>query len=114
MKPLYTQLLSREERAAGMRMGAVMKFAEHGIRVDEIDGVMKSAAVNISPGGAAKAVAAIALLTGIPLGVAAHAIGKRLTEQRTQEEELKHKIDFYQEATRGLETGLAGAPGLST
>jgi len=92
-----------------MKMGAMMKFAEHGVRPSQIDGLVKSGAIDLSPGNIAKALVAISLLGGIPLGVASHAIGKHLTQEQTRERELKEKIKFYRQATRGLESGLAGA-----
>ena len=107
MKPEYTKLLTPAERAASMRLGALLKCAEHGIPPDKIDETIKTAGIDVSPGGIAKAVFLTAILGGVPLGVAAHAIGKRITGEKTKERELKEKIRFYREATRGLEQGLA-------
>jgi hypothetical protein len=109
MKPEYTQILTPAERAAAMRLGAVMKFAAFGVRPSQIDGLVKSGAIDISPGNVAKALIAVSLIAGIPLGAASHVIGKRITEQKAKERELKEKIKDYREATRGLESGLAGA-----
>jgi hypothetical protein len=63
----------------------------------------------MSPGGAAKAVAIVALLGGIPLGVASHVVGRQLTQQKRKEQELQARIDYYRNATRGLESGLAAS-----
>jgi len=103
MKPEYIRLLSIEERAAAMKLGATLKLSEHGMSA-------KEAAVQLSAGGAAKTIAIAALVGGIPLGIAAHIVGRRLTAQKQKERELQSRIDYYREATRGLEAGLSGAP----
>jgi hypothetical protein len=105
MKPEYIKLLSPAERAASMRMGALMKFAEYGVPQDKIDHVVKQAAINLSP---TKLLLTVSLLGGIPLGVAGHLIDRKITEQKAKERELREKIKFYREAAGGLERGLAG------
>ena len=106
MKAPYTKLLTTAERASAIKLGAMLKFSDAGIPLGKIDGVIKRA--GISAGGTMKAVAVLALLGGVPLGVAAHLIGKQVTHQRAGERELEEKIKQYREASKGLETGLAG------
>jgi len=98
-KPAYISLLTPEERAASVKMGAMLKCSELGIKQSAVSDV-------INPTNAMKAVAVASLLTGVPLGVAAHIIGRRLTGVENREKEMQEKIKYYRNATRGLETGL--------
>jgi len=102
MKPEYIQLLTKEERAGAMKLGAMMKMAQAGMRPSE-----KAAAIAVSPGGVAKTIIAVSLLAGIPVGIAAHVVGKQINKQRAEEKELKEKIKFYRNATQTMESGLA-------
>lgn len=109
MKPEYIQLVSTEERAEAMKLGAVVALARKGIRPSQI----KSAAVALSPGGIAKTMITVSLLAGLPLGVVAHAMGRQITQQKNRERELRERIKFYRNAAGSLETGLAeAAPGV--
>ncbi len=95
----YTQLLTQEERAAGIRAGAAL--------------IAKQAAFSPTAASAniMKAVAATALITGIPLGIAAHLVGRHLSADRLKERELKERIGYFRDATSTMERGLAaGAP----
>lgn len=96
MRAAYTQYLSPEERAVGLRAGAALTVK----RADFPD--IMGGAQSI-----AKTIATTALLTGIPLGVAAHLIGRHVTAERLKERELKKKIQYYRDSTSGLERGLA-------
>lgn len=96
MRAAYTQYLTVEERAAGLRAGASL--------------VVKRAAFPSVTEGAtqvAKVIATTALLTGIPLGVAAHLIGRHVNSDRLKEREIKERIRFFREATSGMERGLS-------
>lgn len=108
----FRQTLSPAERMAGWRLGAYLKFAEAGIRPSQVDESIKQAAgaaALFSPTGMAKAIATVAILTGVPLGVAAHVVGKRVRESRGRESELNTQIGYYRNATQQLEGGLAAA-----
>jgi len=109
MKAAYTQILTIGERAAAMRMGMYAKFAEHGIRPSQIDEFVKDSSISISAGGTAKAIAAVSLLTGVPIGIAAHAIGRCMKTQNNREKQLTNQIDFYRNATGELESNLAAS-----
>jgi len=97
MSAAYTQYLSPEERAAGLRAGASL-MVKRGFEIPDVLGGATSIA---------KVIAGTALLTGIPLGVAAHLVGRHVTAERLKERELKKKIRYYRDATSGLERGLA-------
>ena len=107
MKPRYIELLTMEERAGAMKLGATLKLAECGIHPSRV----KEAAIAVSPGGMAKTMITVSLLAGVPLGVVAHAIGRHVTQQNTKDKELQEKIRFYRDATNTLETGLAAPTG---
>jgi hypothetical protein len=85
------------------------RFAEAGIAPSRIDEMVKSGALPsiISPGGMAKFVGAVALLTGIPAGIIAHMFHRRVRDDRHQEKEMKQRISYYRDASQGLEQGLA-------
>lgn len=99
-RPAYLKLLTPAERSASMKIGAAMKYAEFGVKQSALTDVL-------SPDNAMKAIVAVSLLGGIPMGVAAHIVGRRLTGTENREQELKEKIKYYRNATRGLETGLS-------
>jgi len=104
-KAAYIELLTPAERAGAMQLGATLKCAEHRIPMAEVDSVLKTA--GISAEGVAKAIAVTSVLAGVPMGVAAHVINKRVTNQKQKELELKEKIKYYRNATQGLESGLS-------
>lgn len=107
------ELLTATERAACWRLGAYAKFAAAGIRPSQIDAVIaKKAGVAdvVSPTNMAKTVATVSLLTGVPLGVAAHVVGNRISKARGKEKELQQQAEYYRNAAAQLEQGLgAGA-----
>lgn len=103
MKPEYIGLLTVEERSAAMRLGAHMKLAEHGALYKQA-----ISPVQLSASGTAKAVALTALIAGIPIGAAGHAIGRKVSKDSRKQKELKERIRYYREATRGIHSGLAG------
>jgi hypothetical protein len=98
-KPAYISLLTPGERAASVKIGAMLKCSELGIKQSQVSDVL-------SPSNAMKAIAVASLLGGVPLGVAAHIIGRRISGVENREKEMKEKIKYYRNATRGLETGL--------
>ena len=103
----YISLLTPAERVGAMQLGATLKCAEHRIPAAKVDEVLKTA--GISAEGVAKAIAVTSVLAGVPMGVAAHVINKRITNQKQKELELKEKIKYYRNATQGLEAGLEPA-----
>ena len=105
MKPGYIDVLTKEERAAAMRLGGFMKMSEAGM-------LNKSGApIKLTADGTAKAVALTALLAGIPLGTAAHVFGRKINQDSAKQEDLKQRIKYYREATSGLSNRLGELPG---
>ena len=104
--PGYTKVLTPDERMSCMRFGALLKCAEYGLQADEVSALVKSATISLTD--TAKGIAAMAVLSGIPVGVIAHIAGQHITGQRAQERELEEKVKYYRNATQGLNAGLAG------
>jgi hypothetical protein len=94
-----------------MKIGAYSTLADAGVPFSQIDQVMKQAdgLPSISVGGTAKAVVALSVLTGIPIGIAAHAIGNRITKERGRERELGTQAGYYRNAAQQLHQGLDAA-----
>ena len=112
MSTMFKQLLTAEERVACWKLGMHTKFADAGIAPSKIDETIKEAAGEtplFSVGGAAKAIMAVSLLTGIPLGIAAHVVGQRISATRSKEQELNSQVGYYRNAARQLEGGLQAA-----
>ena len=101
-KAAYTQLLTPEERVAGIRAGSTLiaKQADFG-------------GISEAPANIAKAIAATALLTGIPMGIAAHLVGRHVTSTRLKEKELQERIGYFRDATQNMERGRAQQAPLS-
>ena len=99
----YHKYLTPQERVQCLRFGAVLKCAERGITPKQF---MKQAAWYDVPATALKTVAALAVVTGVPIGIAAHVINRHVTKERTKERDLKEQIKYYQNAAGGLQSGL--------
>lgn len=104
--PGYAKILTPDERMACMRFGAVLKCAEHGLNRTEVKSLVKQATLSLTD--TAKGIAAMAVLSGIPIGVIAHIAGQHISGQRAQEREMEEKVKYYRNATQGLSSGLAG------
>ena len=105
MKAPYISILSEKERLAAMKLGASYKLAEH-------QGLVKTALPSSQdligyPVGAAKAIAALSLIAGVPIGIAAYMIGRKVKGQNIQDTEMEEKIKYYRNAAESLERGLA-------
>lgn len=109
-KAPYLRNLNPRERAACLRTGAILKLAQLQAPPERAADLIKRA---ISIGGAldttAKTVVVGSLLTGIPVGIMAHLMSKKISDVRRKERELTQQINYYREAAQGLETGLAQA-----
>lgn len=106
MKAGYINALTKEERAACLKMGSIMAFSQFGITPRGIDPFVKSAGLSDYLNTIGRAVVATALIGGVPIGVAAHVIGKRIRQQTGKEKEMEAKLKYYRAATGSLETNL--------
>ena len=100
MIPEYCRILTSEERASALKCGMLMKAAEHG----ETNGFMKKAILDVLTSNIIR----LSVLTGIPLGVAASLVHKKVKEENLKEKELETTAKYYRDAARGLEEGLTG------
>ena len=113
-RPEYIKALTPAERASAMKLGAALKFAEFGIPPSKVDAFVKSAAgLQASLGGIGKFMLALSLLGGLPVGVGAHLVGRKLTSEDVRERELRERIKFYRTAAKQLESGLSGLGAVS-
>ena len=104
----YNKYLTPTERAQCLLFGALMKCAEHNVSPKQFGRLVKSADVLDAPTAAMKTIAGIALITGIPIGIAAHVVGQHVNRERQKERELKEQIKYYRNTVGGLESGLTG------
>ena len=109
-KAPYISNMSARDRGALVRAGAILKLAHLQLPPQEAGELIKQ---SVTFGGAldatAKTVVVGALLTGIPVGIMAHMVAKKVNDVKRKERELGQKIDYYRQATQGLESGLAQA-----
>jgi len=124
-KKAYRKLLTDEEYYACLRLGALTKLAQMGLTMAEFEGMVKkaqgagTAALNALQGfgkllgwgtqraeDLAKLVLLAGGITAVPLGVGAHLIGRRVSEQDAEEKEKMEQLKYYQHAAKGLESGL--------
>lgn len=111
MTHINPYILSPDERVAAWRLGTYLKFADAGIPASRINDVYKAAAIGtspvLSPSGLAKMVVTVAALTGVPIGIAAHAVDRHIRNSRGKEKELELQTDYFRNAAQQLEAGLA-------
>lgn len=98
--------LTPEERDAGRRFGALMKFGEAGVAPKDIDAFVKKAwDPGLTVGNTARSVVVLSALTGIPLGIAAHSMGKQIRKSRGKEDELAAQSRYYRDAAKQISRG---------
>jgi len=109
-RPWYTKHASPHARAELMRLGAIMKLAQAGVQPEYMDPAMtlvKRSAIGPALDATAKTVVLGSVLTGIPVGIMAHMLAKKMTAVKRREREMQQKIDHYRTAATELESGLA-------
>jgi len=110
MPATYAKTLSPEERADCQRVGALLKLAQLRVPAADVEEAVKAAfAVGPALEGSAKTILVGSLLTGIPLGIMAHMLGKKVTEVKRRERELRAKINYYRGAGKELESSMMQA-----
>jgi hypothetical protein len=107
-------LLNPAERAAWMRAGMLLKAAQLGLPAETIAPLAKqadlkdlTAMVSQPIDIGAKTILYGSLITGIPVGIMAHMISKKMNTVKAKQRILDEKIRYYQGAAEGLETGMA-------
>lgn len=107
---MFSDYLSPKERMDCIKAGALSYAGMLDAEIGPLQQV-KSAEGSAVAGGinAAKALWVLAAAgAGIPLGVFAHVMGRRISGKRLREEELKEKIKLYQTAADEMASGLSG------
>jgi hypothetical protein len=97
----YAEILSAEERAGAMKLGAVTRLASQGL-------LDKSAASLLNPDFLMKFVIGTSLITGVSAGTAAHILDKRISDNKRRERELIDKSRYFRNATKDLSQNLGG------
>lgn len=106
----YISNMSTQERAAYMRAGALLKAAHLQIPPENADSAIKSAfSLGDTLDATAKTIVVGSLLTGIPVGIMAHMMSKKIGDVKRKERELTQQIGYYRDAAQALESGLAQA-----
>ena len=118
MKAPYTALISPAERAAAVKAGAALSVLRAGVPLSAIDGAAlvkfaQDATLDTLYGPfklAPKALAALALLAGAPLGALTHHIDRKVSGETPEERERLNRIRYYRDLTTQLESGLPALP----
>lgn len=104
----YTELLTMEERAVGIKMGMAMELLDNGHSFKKQALTIPSAFDALK--GAGGLALAMSLVAGAPLGYFAHHAGQKVKGETDVEKERLRRIQYYKDITRQLEHGLAGQP----
>lgn len=101
--PLYCTLLSPAERLDCMMTGSLLKSASEGIPHE----MLKKANLAGAADFGTKAVIALSLLTGIPLGIAGHVVHNSIKKRKMKEEEAMRNLEYYRDAGDLVEDELS-------
>ena len=112
MSSRIMQYITPQERSLAMKAGAYACFHEAGVPFNEIDGIVKKSVDLPSANGVAKSIIALSVLTGIPVGIASHLVGRKLTNERGREKELSTEAGYYRNATHQLQRGMQAGTAL--
>jgi predicted MFS family arabinose efflux permease len=114
----YTRLLTMGERAESIKVGMMLAGLCNGIPMSNLDAVLAKQADGFGvpdaqgfAGGLGKAVIALALISGAPIGAVAHHIDRKVSGQTDAEKERLQRIRYYREMTRQIESGLPATVG---
>ena len=100
-KPLYIELLDREERGAALKLGYKLAYLQLGVK--QADGVLDTTLSAVE-----KAILGVAVFTGVPLGIAGHMLTRASKSDELAQRERRAKIRYYRDITSELGQGLAG------
>ena len=113
--------ITDEDRLAAWKFGSASKVAEMGMTQAEAAAKLRNLVPGtetektadggtilkiLNPVNIAKAIAAVSIIGGIPVGVAAHAFDKRMSKVKNDEKKLELEADYYRDASSQLEDGM--------
>ena len=114
---LYSQVLEPEERRKCMALGATFKCAEAGITANhkvakqldplyQSQDLTKSAQLSDIADTGLQTLLLTSLVTGIPLGAAAHFLGQSTDRSTRETREKEMEIKHYREAAKELDAEM--------
>lgn len=108
----YRKLLTPKEQMAMFKiaMSAELAGASLADKTAGVRGAATAAGVAALPSvgmNALKTVAAVSVILGVPLGVAAHAVGRQSKVTDNKERDALDRVRRYRSAAKELERGLA-------
>ena len=98
-KPIVGDLLSRDEVESCITTGAAIDAFGFGKEAQLIPQLVDASVKTLLYGS---------LITGVPLGIMAHVLHRKVRDKRLKERELDKQIQYYRDAATGIEHGLAG------
>lgn len=115
--------ITDEDRLAAWKFGSASKVAEMGMTQAEAAAKLRNLVPGtetetektadggtilkiLNPVNIAKAIAAVSIIGGIPVGVAAHAFDRRASRVKNDEKKLELEADYYRDASSQLEDGM--------
>ena len=102
MQPPYQKILKPEEFETCVKSGAALTFIKNGQGVGDALG-----AVGTLGDFSTRALLAASLVTGIPVGIMMHVVGKKIGQKRAKERDMENEIKYYRQASGGLEQEMA-------
>jgi hypothetical protein len=108
MTPIYKQILGFEAHEQHFKQGVAIATTRLGMNAEQVK--QADNAVNTITGLgdlSARTLMTASLVTGVPIGILAHVIGKKVTERTAKETELKDQIGYYRNAATDIESEMA-------
>lgn len=108
MTPIYKQILGFEKHEQFFKQGVALAASSLGMTAVQVK--QADNAVNTITGLgdlSARTLLAASLVTGVPIGILAHVVGKKITERSAKELELKDQVGYYRNASQDIEREMA-------
>lgn len=99
MAAITTELLGRQDAAGLAKFGMALESAEFGKTAQALGSIADAGLNGLVMGS---------LITGIPVGILAHVVHRKIKQRKLKEQELDEQLEYYRNAANGLEAGLAG------
>lgn len=102
---MISDYLSREERLACMKAGALLYANSRSGSVKSAQVASAAAGVHNGLKAVDSAALLVATLLGIPIGLGVHALSRTANDKRFEEEKINKKIDLYNEYANDIRSG---------